>query len=70
MDVGDTKGEHGGWHEAMIGAGCCAGPATGAAALYFFPGQPYSSVWGVAALLLVGMAGLARMRWSGSGRGR
>ena len=40
MQAGETKGEHGGVHEAMIGAGCCAGPAIGAEALYFFPAQP------------------------------
>ncbi len=27
MDVGETKGEHAGLHEAMIGAGMCLGPA-------------------------------------------
>ena len=70
MDVGETKGEHGGWHEAMIGAGCCAGPATGAAALYFFPAHPHSSAWGVASLLLVGLAGLAHLRWKGSAGSR
>jgi len=34
MDVGETKGEHGGLHEAMIGAGMCLGPAVGALSLY------------------------------------
>jgi predicted MFS family arabinose efflux permease len=33
MDVGETKGEHGGIHEAAIGMGACGGPAIGAAAL-------------------------------------
>src|SRR6185503_20347508 len=41
MDVGETKGEHGGFHEAMIGLGSCAGPAVGAASLYFAPGNPH-----------------------------
>jgi MFS family permease len=63
MDAGDTKGEHGGVHEAMIGAGSCAGPALGAAALHFFPAWPQSSTWGVGALLLVGLAGLLHLRW-------
>src|SRR5262249_59664230 len=33
MDLSDTKGEHGGIHEAAIGVGNCAGPAVGAASL-------------------------------------
>ena len=37
MDVGETKGEHGGLHEAMIGAGMCLGPAVGAASLCLCP---------------------------------
>ena len=37
MDLGDTKGEHGGIHEAAIGLGNFAGPAVGAASLYFPP---------------------------------
>src|SRR4029079_11670470 len=53
MDVGETKGEHGGFHEAAIGAGACAGPAVGAAALYLFPNHPESSTWAVTALLCI-----------------
>ena len=37
MDVGETKGEHGGIHEAAIGAGNATGPAMAAAALAVFP---------------------------------
>ncbi len=37
MDVGETKGEHGGLHEAMIGMGICLGPAVGALSLYLAP---------------------------------
>ncbi len=62
MDVGDTKGEHGGLHEAAIGAGSCMGPAIGAAALYYFPGTPGSSVWAVSAMLVCGLAGLVWLR--------
>jgi hypothetical protein len=62
MDVGETKGEHGGWHEAAIGAGSCAGPAIGATALHFFPGTPGSSAWAVSVMLLGGFAGLAWLR--------
>jgi len=63
MDVGETKGEHGGVHEAMIGAGSCAGPAIGAAALHFLPGHPSSSTWAVMVLLVGGFAGLMWLRF-------
>lgn len=54
MDVGETKGEHGGFHEAAIGAGIFLGPAVGAATLYFLPGHPASGAWAVSGLLLMG----------------
>ena len=63
MDVGDTKGEHGGFHEAMIGAGSCAGPAIGAATLHFLPRYPSSSTWAVMVLLSAGLAGLLWLRY-------
>jgi len=63
MDVGETKGEHGGLHEAAIGAGSCAGPGIGAAALHFFPNHPDSSTWAVSILLLAGLAGLFWLRF-------
>jgi MFS family permease len=57
MDVGETKGEHGGFHEAAIGAGNCVGPLLGAAALYFV-GRPHAHTWAVSGLLCVGFVGL------------
>ena len=63
MDVGETKGEHGGFHEAAIGAGNCAGPAMGAAALYFFPQHVQSGTWAVSGCLILGLAGLIWLRW-------
>ena len=62
MDVGETKSEHGGIHEAAIGLGICLGPAVGATALYLAPSQPHAGVFGVTALLLVGLAGLVGLR--------
>ncbi|MBI5802131.1 MAG: hypothetical protein HZA92_15580 [Verrucomicrobia bacterium] len=62
MDVGETKGEHGGIHEAAIGLGICLGPAVGAAALYLAPAQPNAGAFGVTTLLLVGLAGLVGLR--------
>jgi predicted MFS family arabinose efflux permease len=63
MDVGDTKGEHGGFHEAAIGAGICVGPAVGAASLRFFPQHERMNVWAVALLLTAGLAWLLVLRW-------
>lgn len=66
MDVGETKGEHGGLHEAMIGAGICLGPAVGALSLFLAPGLPNAGVYTVTALLACGLAGLVglRIRWA------
>jgi MFS family permease len=62
MDVGDTKGEHGGLHEAMIGAGMCLGPAVGALSLCLAPGSPNAGVYTVTVLLACGLAGLIGQR--------
>lgn len=58
MDVGETKGEHGGIHEAAIGLGNCVGPAVGAAALHLMPHSPQSGAVAVSLLLLAGLGGL------------
>ena len=58
MDLGDTKGEHGGIHEAAIGLGNFAGPALGAASLYFLPQYANSGAFAVSGLLLLGLGGL------------
>ncbi|HOX55966.1 MAG TPA: MFS transporter [Candidatus Paceibacterota bacterium] len=58
MDLGDTKGEHGGIHEAAIGLGNFAGPAVGAASLYFLPQYTHSGALAVSGLLLLGLGGL------------
>jgi MFS family permease len=65
MDVGDTKGEHGGIHEAIIGVGNCVGPAVAAAALRFFPDRPGSGAWAVCALMTPGLFVLYWMRYKG-----
>ena len=62
MDVGDTKGEHGGFHEAAIGAGIFAGPAVGALTLQFFGGYHQAGVFAVSGLLLCGLTGLIVLR--------
>jgi predicted MFS family arabinose efflux permease len=58
MDLGDTKGEHGGIHEAAIGLGNLAGPAVGAASLYFLPQYANSGAFAVSGLLILGLGGL------------
>jgi MFS family permease len=63
MDVGETKGEHGGIHEAVIGVGNCVGPAVAAAALEFFPGRPGSGAWAVCLLLAPGLVVLYWLRY-------
>ena len=62
MDVGDTKGEHGGFHEALIGVGLFAGPAVGATALQILPDFPTAGIWSVSALLAVGLIVLLGLR--------
>jgi MFS family permease len=66
MDVGTaSKGEHGGFHEAMIGAGSFTGPAISAAGAYFFPSTANASTWTPAGLLVIGLAGLMWLRFRG-----
>jgi len=62
MDVGETKGEHGGLHEAAIGAGNFIGPAIGAAALQLAPTNPNAGTWAVSGVLLLGLAALIWLR--------
>ncbi len=62
MDVGETKGEHGGIHEAVIGLGIFAGPAIGAGALTIFPASPQAGVWAVSGLLCGGLLGVLLIR--------
>jgi MFS family permease len=62
MHVGETKGEHGGIHEAVLGLGIFAGPAIGAGSLALFPHHKSSSVFGVAIVLAIGLATLFFVR--------
>jgi MFS family permease len=58
MDASDTRGEHGGVHEAVIGLGNCVGPAVGALSLQFLPQYANSGAIAVSVLLLCGFGGL------------
>jgi predicted MFS family arabinose efflux permease len=62
MDASDTKSEHGGIHEAAIGAGNFVGPAVGAAALQFAVQSPNAGAYAVSGLLLCGFGGLMWLR--------
>jgi hypothetical protein len=67
MDVGETKGEHGGLHEALIGVGLCGGPAVGTIALRLAPGVPNAGILAVSVLLVLGWVVLL---WKGSALNR
>jgi hypothetical protein len=58
MHLSETKGAHGGIHEAAIGLGNCVGPAVGAASLSLWPESSSGSALAVSALLLFGLGGL------------
>lgn len=62
MDVGDTKGEHGGFHEAALGIGLCLGPAIAASALQLLPQVPNSGAWAVGLVLTLGAAGIGWLK--------
>jgi MFS family permease len=62
MDVSETKGVHGGIHEAAIGVGIFGGPAVGALGLYVFPAYATAGVWAVAGLLFLGLCSILRIQ--------
>jgi MFS family permease len=62
MDVGETKGEHGGFHEAAIGLGSSAGPALGATVLYLAPQVQHATPKAVGVVLMLGFFGLLWLR--------
>lgn len=62
MDVGESRAEQGGIHEAMMGAGNFVGPGIGAIGLVIAPQIPHAGVWTVSGLLLVGLAILVKAR--------
>ncbi len=68
MDVGETKGEHGGLHESAIGVGIFTGPAIGAVSLRFFPESPNMNAFATAVLLGAGLVSLLIMRYRGRNR--
>lgn len=65
MDVNDRKAEHGGVHEAAMGAGNCIGPAVGAASLILAPQTANVSAYAVSLLLTGGLVSLIYLRLRG-----
>jgi MFS family permease len=62
MDAGETKGEHGGFHEALIGVGIFLGPAVGTTTLRLFPAAPNAGIWAVSGLLVLGLGALLTLK--------
>ena len=62
MDASDAKSEHGGIHEAAIGAGNCLGPTVGAVSLQVAAQNANAGAWAVTGLLLLGFGGLFWLR--------
>lgn len=62
MDVGETKGDHGGLHEAAIGIGILGGPLIGAAAQFARPGSATAAAWAVSGVLCIGFFALLWLR--------
>jgi hypothetical protein len=62
MDVGEARAEHGGIHEAVMGAGNLVGPGIGAVSLLLAPRSEHAGVWAVGCLLGVGLLMLAGFR--------
>lgn len=67
MDIGETKAEHGGFHEAALGSGLFVGPLLGVGALCLFPTHPASAAWAVSGLLVLGAFTLVRLHERGKG---
>ncbi|HEY3915740.1 MAG TPA: MFS transporter, partial [Verrucomicrobiae bacterium] len=64
MDVGETKGEHGGLHEAAIGFGNGTGPAVAAITLTALPSIRASGTLAVCGILIIGLAALFWIRFA------
>jgi len=65
MDGSDTKGEHGGIHEAFIGAGIFGGPAVSALAVWG-TGSDTSPAWAVGGVLFAGFVAALVLKRRGS----
>jgi hypothetical protein len=62
MDGSDAHGEHGGVHEALLGAGICGGPAVSAVSLWLAPSFATGPAWVVSGFLGVGIVSVLVVR--------
>lgn len=62
MDVGEARAEHGGIHEAVMGAGNLVGPGIGAISLLLAPRSSHADVWAVECVLGLGLLMLTSFR--------
>ncbi len=69
MDVGETKGDHGGLHEGAIGIGLFAGPAIAFTALTLWPADPGAGTKAVSGVLVIGFLWMVRLRFRKRVRG-
>ncbi len=67
MDGSETKGEHGGIHEAFIGCGIFGGPAVSALAVWA-TGSETSPAWAVGVFLFGGFVAAVLLKTRGNGR--
>jgi MFS family permease len=65
MDVGESRGRRGGFHEGAIGLGTCAGPAVGVIALQTLPSHPNAGTWAISTLLMLGLIPFLLIRRKG-----
>ena len=57
MALSQGSTEHGGYHEALIGIGAVAGPASGALAAWYRPGQPLAAASAIGVVVFLSLAG-------------
>jgi predicted MFS family arabinose efflux permease len=63
LDVGESKGKEGGFHEAAIGLGTFLAPVAGFAGLQFSGGKISAMIGSISGLLLIGLILFLRMQW-------
>jgi hypothetical protein len=70
MVLSDGSTEHGGYHEALIGAGFILGPGAGAVGPILFAGsEVYAGIKAIGALVVISVAAVGFIAvWAGRGR--
>jgi MFS family permease len=65
MDIGESRGRRGGFHEAAIGLGTFTGPAVGVVALQTLPSHTNAGTWAISSLLMLGLIPFLLIRRKG-----